>query len=208
MLPMYSLCPGLDTGSAPFSVQLASMDKKNFRVWCVLDWNVRGLNSDKRQRDVRAKVDESNCSIVCLQETKMDFFDHRILRKFLPKRFDNFAYSPAIGASGGILVAWCSSLFHGTLIEIQKFGIIINFSSTHNAVSWNLVTVYGPCLRDARELFTSWLYHLPILPDTLWLVLGDFNFIRAPDNRNKPGGDVQDMFTFNEIIGNLGLDYL
>ena len=167
MLPMSSLCPGLATGSASSNVHLVFMDKKKFRVWCVLDWNVRGLNSDQRQRDVRAKVDESNCSVVCIQETKMDFFYHRILMKFLPKRFDNFAYSPAVGASGGILVAWCSSLFHGTLIEIHKFGIIIKFTSTNNAESWNLVTVYGPCLREARELFTSWLYHLPILPDTL-----------------------------------------
>jgi hypothetical protein len=35
--------------------------------------------------------------------------------------------------------------------------------------------------------------------------LGDFNFIRSQDNRNKPGGDVNDMFLFNEIIGHLGL---
>jgi hypothetical protein len=36
-------------------------------------------------------------------------------------------------------------------------------------------------------------------------LLGDFNFIRAADNRNKPGGDINDMFLFNEIIGHLGL---
>lgn len=33
-----------------------------------------------------------------------------------------------------------------------------------------------------------------------WLLLGDFNYPRSPDNRNKPGGDVQDMFTFNDFI--------
>ena len=26
------------------------------------------------------------------------------------------------------------------------------------------------------------------------------NYIRSPDNRNKPGGDVNDMFTFNDFI--------
>jgi endonuclease/exonuclease/phosphatase family metal-dependent hydrolase len=35
--------------------------------------------------------------------------------------------------------------------------------------------------------------------------MGDFNFIRSEENRNKPGGDVNDMFLFNEIIGHLGL---
>jgi hypothetical protein len=41
--------------------------------------------------------------------------------------------------------------------------------------------------------------------DENWLLVGDFNFIRSQDDRNKPGGDVNDMFLFNEIIGHLGL---
>jgi exonuclease III len=80
------------------------MDNQSTRKWCVLDLNVRGLNSEEWQLDVRAKIDESTCSIICLQETKMEYFDHRIIRKFCPKRFDNFAYSPSVGASGGIIV--------------------------------------------------------------------------------------------------------
>jgi hypothetical protein len=36
-------------------------------------------------------------------------------------------------------------------------------------------------------------------------LLGDFNFIRSSENRNRPGGDVNDMFIFNDIIGHLGL---
>ena len=38
-----------------------------------------------------------------------------------------------------------------------------------------------------------------------WLLLGDFNFIRSLDNRDLPGGNVNDIFLFNEIIGHLGL---
>jgi endonuclease/exonuclease/phosphatase family metal-dependent hydrolase len=33
-----------------------------------------------------------------------------------------------------------------------------------------------------------------------WLIVGDFNLIRSPDNRNKPGGDINDMLLFNEVI--------
>jgi hypothetical protein len=43
-----------------------------------------------------------------------------------------------------------------------------------------------------------------MLDDMDWLVLVDFNFIRKPTDRNKPGGDVNDMLLFNEAIGNLG----
>jgi hypothetical protein len=37
------------------------------------------------------------------------------------------------------------------------------------------------------------------------VILGDFNFIRAQDNRNKPVGGIDDMFLFDEIIGSLSL---
>jgi exonuclease III len=45
------------------------------RKWRVLCWNVRGINSEGRQREVQAKIDESECDIVCLQETKCEVFD-------------------------------------------------------------------------------------------------------------------------------------
>jgi len=35
--------------------------------------------------------------------------------------------------------------------------------------------------------------------------LGDFNFYRSLSNRNRPGGNLADTFTFNEAIGHLGL---
>ena len=38
-----------------------------------------------------------------------------------------------------------------------------------------------------------------------WLLLGDFNFTRSQAKRNRPSGNQNDMFIFNEIIGHLGL---
>lgn len=175
------------------------------RKWRVLCWNVRGLNSDNRKRDVRNKIDESECDIICLQETKCEVFDWRLIRKFCPKCFDNFAYAPSMGASGGTLVLWNSSIFDGQLLEIQRFGIVINFKSKHNNACWTLVSVYGSCQGALRDQFVSWLYNLQIPHDGNWLLLGDFNFIRSPENRNKDGGDISDMFLFNEVIGHLGL---
>jgi exonuclease III len=45
------------------------------RNWPVLCSNVRGLNSDDRQRDVRSKITESECEVICLQETKIEEVD-------------------------------------------------------------------------------------------------------------------------------------
>lgn len=45
------------------------------------------------------------------------------------------------------------------------------------------------------------------MPDhTNWMVLGDFNLIKAQENRNKSGGNIEEMFLFNEAISTLGLN--
>jgi hypothetical protein len=91
--------------------------------WVVLDWNVRGLNDKDKRLVVHNKIEESNCAVICLQETKCESFDHSFIRSFCPKRFDRFAFSPSIGASGGLIVLWNSSIFTGTILEIHRSAI-------------------------------------------------------------------------------------
>jgi len=37
------------------------------------------------------------------------------------------------------------------------------------------------------------------------MLVGDFNFYRSLSDRNKSGGNMNDIMIFNEIISNLGL---
>jgi hypothetical protein len=46
----------------------------------------------------------------------------------------------------------------------------------------------------------QWLFNLNIPPDEDWLLVGDYNFIRSLENKNKPGGNVNDMLLFNDFI--------
>ena len=114
---------------------------------------------------------------------------------FHPRRFDHFAFAPSVGDSGGILVIWSSSIFTGKLIEIRSFGVVVSFTSVHNAETWTLVSVYGPCDGQLRDDFVHWIYHFSIPSDEHWLLLGDFNFIGTLDNRNLPG-DMLMIFFF------------
>ena len=38
-----------------------------------------------------------------------------------------------------------------------------------------------------------------------WRLAGDFNLVRKPEDRNKPGGDIAEMFSFNEAHNTLGV---
>ena len=63
-----------------------------------------------------------------------------------------------------------------------------------------LSNIYGPCIADKREEFLDWLSHIDMPPDTKWILMGDFNYIRYPSNRNREGGNFNDMMNFNEAI--------
>lgn len=66
----------------------------------------------------------------------------------------------------------------------------------------------APCRQPARDSFVNWLHNLDIGDDDLWLLIGDFNFYRTSDNRNRPGGNFNDTLIFNNIISHLGLTEL
>lgn len=72
----------------------------------------------------------------------------------------------------------------------------MEFSSVHNTESWVLTCLYGPCSADHKLAFLNWLKG----------VLGDFNLIRKPEDRNKPGGNLTELALFNEVISSLGLN--
>lgn len=76
----------------------------------------------------------------------------------------------------------------------------ISFVSNHSTTVWNLVNVYGPCCGEPRSDFTSWMFELTIPDGENWLLLGDFNFVRSPSNRNMLGENANDMLLFNEQI--------
>jgi hypothetical protein len=81
----------------------------------------------------------------------------------------------------------------------------VSFKSKLNNQQWKNTTVYGPSHGDRRNDFTHWLYNLQIRTDESWMLIGDFNFYRSPEDRNRDGANYSDMETFNSIISHLGL---
>jgi exonuclease III len=72
----------------------------------ILIWNVRGLNSSARQDSVRTLLEASRADIIYVQETKIAAISQRVILSALGSDFSDYIDLPAIGASGGILVAW------------------------------------------------------------------------------------------------------
>jgi hypothetical protein len=77
-----------------------------------------------------------------------------------------------------------------------------------SGATWYLTNVYAPCTPEGKHVFLDWFQQIDMPSDVDWLVVGGFNLIRRPDDRNMPGGNVQDMLSFNAAISALGLEEL
>lgn len=148
---------------------------------------------------------ETACDVLCLQGTKKDFMDLSFIRNFCPPSFDAFHYLPSVGASGGIITLWKSSLLNGQLPFQNEFSVSVTFTSKFSDDDWLLTNIYGPSTHDGKREFVQWLKHIQTPHRVDWLLLGDLNLMRGPENRNKPGGDVSEMLWFYEAISALRL---
>jgi exonuclease III len=187
----------------PISVIIVPMD--NTRQWKILNWNIRGINSEKKWNALANKIDECGCDIISLQETKRENFDNKYLRNFCPKKFNMFVFVPSVGASGRLIIIWNESLFKGALEFQNDFSISVKFTCNISNDTWYLTKIYGPSHSDRKEEFLQWFSNISMPNDTDWLIMGDFNFIRNAHDRNKPGGNITEMLQFNVAISNLGL---
>lgn len=167
---------------------------------------MRGINSSEKWSDIRDKIVSSECDIICFQETKKEDFDIPFIRGFCPPVFDKFEFLPSVGASGGILTAWKGSLFSGELIFSNEFAISVEMTSLLDNESWVLTNVYGPCSAEGKRQFTDWLKQIQMPDEIDWLIVGDFNLMRRLEDKNKVGGDLTEMFMFNDALSALGLN--
>jgi hypothetical protein len=90
----------------------------------------------------------------------------------------------------------------------NNIAMSIEFVSTISGASLVLTNIYAPCSPEGKIEFLDWFANIDMSDGTDWLIVGDFNLIRRQNDRNKPGGNVQKMMSFNEAISNLGVGEL
>ena len=103
-----------------------------------MTWNVRGINSEWKWNPVKNKITDSACDVIYLQETKKEMFESSFLRNISPTSIDSYVALPSVGASGGILIAWKSSMFEGQQTFSNDFAITVQFTSKHDGSRWAL----------------------------------------------------------------------
>ena len=70
-----------------------------------ISWNVRGLNVRQKRLAVRQAFLLEKPDIVCIQETKLENVDDKLIIEICGKRLQQHQYLKAQGTKGGIIVA-------------------------------------------------------------------------------------------------------
>ena len=72
----------------------------------LLSWNVRGLNDPKKREILRNWLCNWKVDVVCLQETKLDKVDWRLIQNIWGNRYVAWEVLNAVNTVGGVLLLW------------------------------------------------------------------------------------------------------
>jgi len=165
----------------------------------VLSWNTRGLGDYDKCIVVRDAIQAAAPSVACLQETKLNEISTFKAKTFLPPNLsNNYIFAPSDGVRGGIVTAWDRSCLS-----------LLSSSHTPHSLTTTLQSnFYGPCSHGDKQAFLDELIELQSSLSGAWVVLGDFNLIRSPDDRSNGNFNHQEAAWFNDAIEAMALQEL
>jgi exonuclease III len=166
----------------------------------IISWNVRDLNATERCLAVHETLAISSCQIICLQEMKLQNIDSFLALLLDAYKLDKFAFKPAVGTKGGILLLWKDSDVVMSNVRIGLYSISAEVTLRHCMTPFSISTVYGPSRRDDKETFLQHLRHLKPPDGTCWLILGDFNLIYKASDKNNSNLNQSLMSRFRRTI--------
>lgn len=170
-------------------------------------WNVRGLNSPLRQKEVKAFIKERKLDIIGLVEVKVRENNRKTIENSILRNWE-VIHSSLPNSVSRIWVAWNPGSFQGqvTACSEQHITCKMSFKNSHNK-EFYLTVVYGYNERSNRKnLWRELRYQNHTIGDTPWLLMGDFNIII--NSRGKIGRhrvDRNAIKDFTDCIHDLDL---
>ena len=146
-------------------------------------WNIRGFNDPCKQRDLRSLIFKNKLCLVGLNETKVREENcSKIANDFLQGWRVRFNYNQH--PNGRIWVLWNPEVIDACCIEKSEQVIHMKVTVIQKQISFFVSFVYGlHSRREQSELWKKLQDFAAVIGNMPWIVLGDFNVVRHPEER-------------------------
>lgn len=173
----------------------------------IICWNTRGLNGRAQHDSVRTLMQDVRLHIVCIVETKLQFLPQMLIASLLGMDFVDYAFVPAAGTCGGILVAAKQPDIRLSDVCVGCFSVsvLVHTGGDSERPLWWLTVVYGPQGDSEKELFLEELSAVRDACSGPWAILGDFNLILDEVDKNNDSINRHNMSRFRQTIADLEL---
>jgi len=167
----------------------------------ILAWNVQGAKKRQIREEIRFLQKYQQPDMVFLIETMASDETAKLI---LPQLgFDHYDFTVPVNHSGGIWVLWNKRnilanvlLKEDRAIHMLVFDILIQKFSIISGI-------YAPAQTCHKDGFWTHLRNLNSVIDTPWCLIGDFNELECP--ADKQGGPMATQARFNRLPSFLNL---
>ena len=149
----------------------------------------------------------NNVSLVCLQETKLSFIDRAMVAQCCGNDFSEFAYLPAEGSRGGVLLAWKGNHYSLPGVTILTQAVAVTGCNTKGE-QFGIIGVYGLQGWDEKMQFLHELRQTmqnSITAGVALALVGDFNLITRAADKNNSRINRRCITAFRSFINELQL---
>jgi exonuclease III len=171
----------------------------------IIAWNIQGLNNINKRIRTRNLIRMWKADVICLQETKLEVIDSRMVRSIWGSLYVDWASLGSNEASGGILVMWDKRVVERMEEAVGTLSLSLKFKNIADQFDWMFTGIYGPNIDTERAVVWEELSGIHSWWNAPWCIGGDFNVTHFLTERAGLHSFTSAMHDFSEFISDLGL---
>ncbi|GKD37600.1 RNA-directed DNA polymerase, eukaryota, partial [Tanacetum coccineum] len=173
--------------------------EKVVKVGQVMGYKIEGCISNMEEIIGSQGVEEA------IQETKMEKIDEFCVKQCWGNLVFDYAYSEAVGNSGGILCVWDTNSFCKSSVTVSDYFVINRGHWRSTGKNMMIIAVYAPQESKEKQSLWDFLHHEIGKWNGDVIIMGDFNEVRVKSDRFGSHFNPFGAQRFNSFISDSGL---
>ncbi|GKA33082.1 RNA-directed DNA polymerase, eukaryota [Tanacetum coccineum] len=137
--------------------------------------NIQGLAQKVKKDWVKELSIKNKVNFLAIQETKMEKIDEFCVKQCWGNLVFDYAYSEAVGNSGGILCVWDTNSFCKSSVTVSDYFVINRGHWRSTGKNMMIIAVYAPQESKEKQSLWDFLHHEIGKWNGDVIIMGDFN---------------------------------